>query len=63
MAGAAGHLTAEMLVRCDAEIKNLMEVIKEYRDPEFVIDNPGEDAAQCMEAMKGTYILKNRVIT
>ena len=63
MAGASGHLTAEVLVSCDAEIKNLSEVIKEYRDPEFVIDNPREDAAECMEAMKGTYIFKNRVIT
>ena len=44
MAGASGHLTAEVLVSCDAEIKNLSEVIKEYRDPEFVIDNPREDA-------------------
>ena len=45
------------------KLKKLSEVIKEYSDPEFVIDKPREDAAECMEAMKGTYILKNRVIT
>ena len=51
MAGAVGHLSAEVLVSCDAEINNLNEVIKEYRDPNFVIENPREDAAECMEAM------------
>ena len=55
MAGAVGHLSAEVLVSCDAEINNLNEVIKEYRDPKFVIENPREDAAECMEAMRGIF--------
>ena len=55
MAEAVGHLSAEVLVSCDAEINNLNEVIKEYRDPNFVIENPREDAAECMEAMKGFF--------
>ena len=46
---------AEVLVICDAEINNLHEVIKEYRDPNVVIENPREDAAECMEAMRGIF--------
>ena len=40
MAGAVGHLCSEVLVSCDAEINNLNEVIKEYRDPNSIIENP-----------------------
>ena len=46
---------AEVLVICDAEIKNLHEVIKEYRDPNVVIENLREDAAECIEAMRGIF--------
>ena len=53
MTGCCGHIVAEMLVSCDAEMQNMTDAAKDYMDPNIEIAEPRKEAAECFQAIRG----------
>ena len=53
MTGCCGHIIAEMLVSCDAEMQNMTDAAKDYINPNLEIADPRKEAAECFQAIRG----------